>query len=498
MHWTPTRQLGLGLLVILLLALLSSGLAWFVASYSAEQLEDQIAENLAQAQIINQLEIALLEQGSMLAFYLLDAADDWLTEYQRGEADFDNAIAQLEQFRLGPDQISTITQIAKLYRGYEEQREEVLDLIGQQQHEAARSTLVKTVSPRFEEVYQGCEHLAATNQVRLDAAFQAYKNQIQAVGRWVVVCLVLLVLLVIGLFWLVLSGVFKPLRRLVSDARQHISFPDQYDQQNEVKTVSAYVDSLRSDLHHLHTRLESSNRHLLDSEQLASIGRIAAGVAHEIRSPLTSLRLRLYAMKKHFAEQHTHDLELITEEVARLERIVRNFLDFSRPPEVQLSYCNLALILDKTLELLRYKIEQRNIKVVRQEPSVLVPVWADHHQLRQVFLNLLTNALDVLPEGGELVLTVQEWQHHDKPVIVVRVKDNGPGMPDEYQSRIFDPFFSTKKEGSGLGLWIAQRIMDQHGGALELESSSTRGTSFAVVIPVAREDQHEHDSDSRR
>ena len=152
---------------------------------------------------------------------------------------------------------------------------------------------------------------------------------------------------------------------------------------------------------------------------------------------------------------------------------------------MKLGRYSAQLLLDKTVDLLKHKIDARRVSVELQSPAELPSVLADPNQLRQVFINLINNALDALPEGGTIdILISLEADRSGRQMVVVRFKDNGPGVSEAVQKRIFEPFYTTKKDGAGLGLWISERIMSHHGGQLVLESSAPHETVFAVWIPT--------------
>lgn len=483
----PAQKLALGLVAALVLAVVSSGLTYLSASHSAELLEDLIAINLEQARAIYELEVALLEQGSLTAYYLLDGSGAWLDEMARREPFFEEWLQRVGEVGLDPEHRDLVRPINDAYRAYQASREQAVHLARDGDAEAARRVLLEEVRPRHEEVVRHCGALTLANKADIDTSVRAHNLQTRQVGIRVIVCLVSLVVLILGLAWMMFSGVFGPLRKLANDAREYAGDPGSGTAKGEVEVVGGYLKSLQSDVTEARTRLARSDRHLLDVEQMASLGRIAAGVAHEIRSPLTSLRLRLFSVQKSLGGERREDFEVMTEEVSRLDNIIRNFLEFSRPPDLRLQPCNVSLVLDKTLELLRYKMDLLGVRVERDEPLPLPPAWADSQQLRQVFLNLLNNALDVLPEDGRIHLTVREIARGARRFVTVVIADNGPGMPESAVERVFDPFFSTKQDGAGLGLWIARRIMAQHNGALDLVSTGERGTVFEVAIPIADE-----------
>jgi signal transduction histidine kinase len=226
---------------------------------------------------------------------------------------------------------------------------------------------------------------------------------------------------------------------------------------------------------------------LLTAEKLASVGKLAACVAHEVRNPLTAIKMWLFSLRKAVGNtpELEHRFDVIAEEITRLEGIIRSFLEFSRPPALKPRPERLSLLLDKTLELFLPRIEGREIHLSREEAADVPPVMADGEQLKQVWLNLLNNAAEAAGPGGTIHISASAASEADgRPMAVVRIRNTGTPMPDDVRQRIFEPFFSTKENGTGLGLCIAAHIMARHHGRLVLEDSTDQETSFAVWIPA--------------
>ena len=178
--------------------------------------------------------------------------------------------------------------------------------------------------------------------------------------------------------------------------------------------------------------------------------------------------------------------QIRSDEINRLERIVRNVLEFSRPPTLTLQPCSVVDVIGRVLEIATPALEAGNIRVAQSHASELPKVMADSEQLTQVFANLLGNAAEAMPGGGEIsISSTAEADDRGSSGVVVRIRDQGQGVPEDVRVRLFEPFFTTKDEGTGLGLCIAANIMARHGGQLVLESSTPRGATFAVRIPIA-------------
>ncbi len=226
------------------------------------------------------------------------------------------------------------------------------------------------------------------------------------------------------------------------------------------------------------------------SEKLASLAGFAAGVAHEIRNPLTAVKARLYTLQKRLAKDSPEaaDAQFIDEEINRLERIVRDFLKSARPGDPLLAPISPAELLREVRELMAAECRRSAIRLTIPA-AVQTPVLADRQQMKQVLINLVRNAAESIGRGGRIMLRARPVQvgfgaEHTRDAICLEVQDTGRGIPPEVQPKLFDPFFTTKPGGTGLGLAIARRIINRHGGTLRFETSA-KGTVFRVVLPVA-------------
>jgi signal transduction histidine kinase len=231
--------------------------------------------------------------------------------------------------------------------------------------------------------------------------------------------------------------------------------------------------------------LSETQRKLIQSEKLASIGQLAAGVAHELNNPLANISLNTeMLMRTCKDEASVKKLKVIEENVASAAKIIRDLLDFSREPKLELEYLDVNEVIEKTLESLKYEMEGiRLVKNLNPVPRIL----GDRVRLRQVFTNLITNAIQAMDKGGTLTVASRATTEY----VEVDVSDTGSGIPKEHLSRIFDPFFTTKGvgKGTGLGLAISYSIIQRHNGSIEVESELGKGTTFTVRLPVSRRDK---------
>jgi signal transduction histidine kinase len=224
------------------------------------------------------------------------------------------------------------------------------------------------------------------------------------------------------------------------------------------------------------------------NEKLASLGMLAAGVAHEIRNPLTAIKTALFLQQKHFppGSKEQADGEIVEREILRLDRIVTNFLEFARPAKPDLATVRADTPLQEVQALLGPELEENGIRLIREE-SAAMEIRADAGQIKQVLINLVQNAADSTGRGGTVTLRARpnrkKSSNGETDVVVLEVADTGKGIPPEIEKRLFDPFFTTKEKGTGLGLAIAARMVEMNGGSLQYQTQLNRGSTFGIVLP---------------
>jgi signal transduction histidine kinase len=235
--------------------------------------------------------------------------------------------------------------------------------------------------------------------------------------------------------------------------------------------------------------LRAATQQLWQAARLAGVGELAAGIAHELNNPLGTVSLRIEGVlaKTPPDDPRRPALEVIDQEIARMARLVGNLLQFSRAGRDQVSTVDVCEEIIKTIELTEHHMRRHGIRVAADFATGMPTIYAHRQHLRQVLLNLFTNAADAMPNGGQLAVRVRSVVLPGSgAAVAVEVVDTGVGIPPEHLPRVFEPFFTTKEEsqGTGLGLAICRRIVRQHQGILEIESVMGEGTTVRVTLPV--------------
>jgi signal transduction histidine kinase len=229
-------------------------------------------------------------------------------------------------------------------------------------------------------------------------------------------------------------------------------------------------------------RLRAAHAKLVHSGNLATIGRMAAHVAHEIRNPLTTVGGFARSILKHpgKVERNRESAEVICEEVDRLENILANIMDFTRPARPELTPCYVPDFLGKIARELRGELGRRRVSLETDISEEVPTVHLDAEKIKQVIINLLRNAADAMPEGGtaRVALRTEDRQ------VRISVSDTGQGMTPKVVAKIFNPFFTTKPDGTGLGLALSRKIVEDHGGRLTVESELGQGSVFHLLLPA--------------
>lgn len=271
-----------------------------------------------------------------------------------------------------------------------------------------------------------------------------------------------------------------------------ISYPDDtVFMARDISKIKELINELtrsQEELKTSYTELKVSKDDLVRSEKLAYTGRIAASIAHEIRNPLTNVSMSVQQLKKgnRIKQEGLKHVEIVERNIGRINYLITELLNCARPAKLNLQPYDIHKVLKDVLESAKTKLNLQKIKATKNFTSKLPVLKIDREQIERAFLNLIINAIEAMPRGGNLTIITEL----NGSFFMVKIHDTGKGIPEKDIIKIFDPFFSTKLQGVGLGLSICYGIIVSHGGTIEVESKSKIGSTFTVSLPIEQKPTH--------
>ncbi len=256
--------------------------------------------------------------------------------------------------------------------------------------------------------------------------------------------------------------------------------------QEEVDVLSALaiLAAVAIENSKLYSRMIGAEEYLRQQERLAVLGEVAAEIAHEIRNPLTVIKMLMQSLQTKAQKGEAifleKDAEMMGEKIRQMERIINQVLSMGRPGEMSLALTDVKDCLEEIVSFMRFRLAQQKVQLKTDYDKQVPPLFLDKGQMSQVFLNVMLNAIQAMPQGGTLTLSLK--RSLDK--IYIQFQDTGVGIPEEHLERLFQPFFTSKKGGTGLGLAIVQRIVEAHSGGIYVQSEVGKGSTFAIELPI--------------
>jgi len=489
------KLVSLRLKIYLLLAgfvfvtLLGAGVMFWYTFKIEGVLNNLIARDIAASQSAEALESALINQKGFVTYYFLDKDPDWLRQLGEYRQIFKQILDDTKKLSEEESQKKIINDIEKEYNGYVELKDLVITYYkAGDSEEGAR--LHKEVRKRFSAILKLCDEYKNIHKHKIILAKQESHNEAVNLRFFSITGLLTITVLAIIMAFVFVNNILRPVHRLIIEAGQE-GKSDSTDgsdyTKDEIKALAESVRGLIDDIELTHTELEKSREHLQQAEKMALVGKLAAGMAHSIRNPFTSVKMRLFSLgrSQNMAETQKDDIKVISEEIKHIDTIVQNFLEFSRPPKLKIQRISPSVVVDLALKLLVHRLKSYDVtvEVIRNKP--LSEIYADPEQLKEVLVNLIVNACEAMVRGG--IITINEKEASDTHLgraVILEVSDNGPGIPESLMGKVMEPFFTTKEEGTGLGLSIVARIIEEHKGRIDIESKEGEGTTFIITLPL--------------
>ncbi|MBI9075465.1 MAG: histidine kinase [Desulfatibacillum sp.] len=459
---------------------------WY--TYSTQKLyKIELSRGISSLIAAQDLETALIMQKGYTTYFFLDGDIQWLESLKEHQLGFRVGMERAENAASSEREKQVLQKISDSYIKFSIQREVVIELY-KEGNEKAGAAKHWEVRKQFHVIYTFCEEYKQIQENRIDLAHEAYRHRGRVLAGFSLVAVFLAVICGFLLGFLIYQEILEPLRRL---ARLGGEGPKRKGVGNEVQALGNRFDSLLQDVDQAHMELEQSREHLIQAEKLAMVGKLSAGVAHSIRNPLTSVKMRLFSLERSLDlnDIQREDFEVISEEIGHLNTIVGNFLEFARPPRLRTQRTSLSEVVDMTLQLAQHRLESYGVEAIVQRKLKLPSLIADPDQLKEFLMNLIMNACEAMGDGGKLFIKEESADIKGLgPCATLRICDTGPGIPPNIAPKVFEPFFSSKEEGTGLGLSIASRIITEHGGILRMEHEEGMGACFYAILPLKEEE----------
>lgn len=470
------------ILVFILVITTAGGVVMVWYTYRMESLLTRIIDEEVKAfQVAESLETALVNQKGFISYYYLDRDPDWLKQLGEYRRIFKERLETAQTFVKDDIQKQAITRLETEYDAYIKIKDRVISLYKSDDNDTG-SKLHQSARDQFFRLLILCENYKNIHILRIHDARD--KSQDQAKNLRLISAFALLTIscLVSVLAYVLVNHILMPVRKLLLVTDRHQTRLNE----DEIKALSRSVHGLIEDAGQTQMELERSRESLLQAEKMAMVGKLAAGTAHSIRNPLTSVKMRLFSLNRSLTlnDVQKEDFDVISQEIRHIDTILQNFLEFSRPPKLKLQNVSPSTVIEMAVQLLKHRLESHDVRVhvIRNAPLPEIPL--DSEQLKEVIVNLMVNACEAIGSGGTIDIHEEIVKTSSGESIHIRINDSGPGISETVRHKIFEPFFTTKDEGTGLGLSIASRIVEEHGGRLDIESSAKTGTTFRIEFDL--------------
>ncbi|MGA1844816.1 MAG: ATP-binding protein [bacterium] len=451
-----------------------------------------LVENVSSLKSAEELEIALLDMKGLTANYLLDGDEKWLEIFHEKQLSFINWFNNARERIHSDEEDRVIDEIEGLYERYTAHQRNVVISYQKGDFSRAHALLIGDMRDTFNLVYQKCEELLSLNEHMMHQTSMSIERDKRSIKKITfgigIVGILLGTALGLGVSRSITHPIYELVLKVKGATSEELIEKVDISEETELEHLSKYVRRLIERVHEVNKDLEQSQRMLIRSEKLATIGQMAAGLAHEIRNPLTAVKMLIFTLQQEAKGNFgmKRDFEVILKEIERLERFLGNFLTFARPPEPNRSYMDINETVRHTLNLLSPQTKAKGIAVKEMLCKESAPVYGDREQLQIVLVNVILNAIQSITTRGMITVAsgITKETNGQCPHVYISISDNGKGIPPGILHSIFDPFVTGNEKGTGLGLFIAHQIITNHEGGIEAYNNPDQGATFVMHLPM--------------
>jgi len=466
--------------------------AIFYTNRMQENTSRILVENVSSLKSAEELEIALLDMKGLTANYLLDGDEKWLEIFHEKQLSFINWFDVARERTHSGEEDRALDEIEGLFERYTAHQRNVVLSHQEGDFDRAHALLTGDMRDTFNIIYERCEELLSLNEHMMHQPSLSIEQDKRSIKRITFGIGIVGILLGIALGLGVSRSITHPIYELVLKVKgatsEEIIEKVDISEETELEHLSKYVRRLIERVHEVNKDLEQSQRMLIRSEKLATLGQMAAGLAHEIRNPLTAIKMLIFTLQQEAKGnfQMARDFEVMLKEIERLEHSLGNFLTFARPPEPNFTCIDINETVRHTLNLLSPQTKAKGIEVVEMLCNEAAPVYGDREQIQIVLVNVILNAIQSIPIRGMITVAsgITRKTNEQCPHVYISISDNGNGIPPGILHSIFDPFVTGNEKGTGLGLFIAHQIITNHDGCIEAYNNPDKGATFVIHLPM--------------
>ena len=425
--------------------------AWY-SSRMSQILTSVIERDVASLRVAEELEIALINQKGFVSYYFLDRDPNWLRQLGQYRQIFKERLDKTREYIDDERQEEILDKIEREYLVYIEAKDRVIECYKNEDGKACAASHQKA-RDHFFRTLELCEEYKKIHVQRmLDARRE---SEIRASELRATVYFGVLIGFLLSLFLAIVlvTHILGPVRELTRETETGRSEPPA-DAKNEIQALSQSVRGLIKDAGQTHRELRKSREYMAQSEKMVMVGKLAAGTAHSIRNPLTSVKMRLFSLSRtlDLTETQQEDFDVISEEIRHVDTIVQNFLEFSRPPRLKMQNTSPSTVVDNAVQLLAHRLKSHDVEVKVVRECLLPEINLDPEQLKEVLANLMINACEALSHSGTIVVEEETLRdEHSGKAAVLRISDNGPASPHPFGRKSSTPFSPPRTKGPGWG-----------------------------------------------
>jgi signal transduction histidine kinase len=480
---------------MLVIAILMGGVFLVIAYTYKLQKETEIKIISARLTVseAKEMENELTALKGLTYTYIFNKSHIWLDSLKTHQAQF---VIQLERARMranSPEEVLMVQQISALFSNYEQNVLRAISYLGDNDINKANSLLLHSAQDLLGTIQQKSSDFIGINREAEDF----YETELRRTNNIILKILIYLGVggVIAGLLfgWLISRKLFIPINQLVLTIRgapgEAVLEKLSLESGSELDEIGVRIRDLIERINRANEDLTRNKELLQHSNKYASLGMIAPTIAHEIRNPLAAIKMLVYSIGEleNIPKSVKEDLRIISNEIDRMDNFTRDFLRFARPADPVFTELNPTVSLTEVTLLLTPRLKKGNIHLIYNPEPFKFNVLADAGQLKQVFMNIILNAIEVIPDGGTLRIDTINYGSEENGGRFCRIDfiDSGPGIPEAILNKIFEPFIKANDMGVGIGLSISQSIARSHGGRITAENSQeTGGAIFRLYLPV--------------